>query len=64
MSARSKTVIITYYTITCDYCGRVAKVDNSYNHNILNSRNAVRSIGWTMQRNDKVKCDICRSHKK
>lgn len=66
MSVRSRTVIETIYTITCDYCFRqeVLIVEKQYGRSIYNYRMAVRSIGWTLQRKDVVMCDICRCHRK
>ena len=66
MSVKSRTIIETIYTITCDYCYRqeILSVEKSYGRGIYNFRTAVRSIGWTLQRNDIVMCNICRCYKK
>ena len=66
MPVKSRTIIKTIYTITCDYCfkQKVLSVENSYGCSIYNYRMAVRSIGRTLQRNDVVKSDICRCHRK
>lgn len=63
MSVETRTVIYTIYRITCDYCKRVAVVDNEYDNSIYNRRVAVRSLGWTSQRGDKVMCNNCRCYK-
>ena len=64
MSIRTVTITITRYEIKCDYCGMTEYVDTSYKKNVYNRRQAVRSIGWTLQREDKVKCNTCRCYKK
>lgn len=66
MSITTRTIIYTIYEITCDYCGCVERVDTSfhYGRSIFNRRVAVRSLGWTLQRGDKVMCSNCRCHKR
>ena len=62
MGVETRTIIVTNYNITCDYCGRVEQIDNSFDHTIYNRRNAVRSLGWTLQRGDRVMCSTCRCY--
>lgn len=66
MGVHTETIITTYYEIICDYCGKVEEVSNSryYGGSICNRRNAVRSIGWVLQRNDKVMCSNCSCYQK
>lgn len=61
MGVHTRTIIVTYYTIICDYCGKVKQINNSTDK-VLSRREAVRLLGWTMQRGDKVMCSTCRCH--
>ena len=64
MSVHSKTINETIYTIICDYCGRREEITESryYGKSIFNSRQAVRSLGWSCGRKGNVKCNFCRSY--
>lgn len=61
MSVRSSTIIYTTYFITCDVCGRKEDTSSYYDLHIHNSRDAVRSIGWSFGRGGVIKCDKCRT---
>ncbi len=64
MAVKTTTIIYTIYKITCDYCGCVEMVDNSrgLGRSIYNRILAVRSLGWALQRGDKVMCRNCRCY--
>ena len=66
MAVHTETIIYTIYDITCDYCGCSEVVNTSfgYGRSIYNRRLAVRSLGWALQRNDKVMSSNCRCHGK
>lgn len=59
MGVKSRTIIYTVYHITCDYCGREDHIDTSHFCRVYNKRDAVRSLGWICQRNDRVMCYKC-----
>lgn len=61
MSVKSTTIIYTDYIITCDICGRKEDASSYYDIHIHNSRDAVRSIGWSYGRGGIIKCDKCRT---
>ncbi len=62
MSVKTTTIIYTIYGIKCDYCGREENINTLYENSIYNRRMAVRSLGWTLQRYDKVMCSTCRCY--
>ncbi len=61
MSVKSTTIIYTDYIITCDICGRKEDASSYYDIHIHNSRDAVRSIGWSFGRGGVIKCNKCRT---
>ena len=61
MSVRSSTIIYTTYIITCDICGKKEDASSYYDYHIHNSRDAVRSLGWSYGRGGIIKCDKCRT---
>lgn len=61
MGCITETFIFSEYTITCDVCGVKVILDTREHPRVYNRRSAVRSIGWSIGRNEFIKCDKCRS---
>lgn len=64
MGVNSKNINYTIYTIKCDCCGRETMLSTYNISDVYNCRDAVRYFGWSYGRDDKIRCNICRCHKK
>lgn len=64
MGVISETRIYTIYDIKCDCCGRETRLSTFNIFDVHNCRDAVRYLDWSYGRDNKIRCNICRCHKK